>query len=445
MKTLRALALMVGSVLLGCAGAVEGEPGSAGALDELPPVALIASTTTILPAGPELMVAVPGGSFTYTLEWNAQPLASDYLVFVHFVDAAGELVVGHDYDPPERTSQWKGRVSHTRTVELPQLPEGTYSLMVGLYEQRAPWDRVELARAAGVEVDEESGRYVVGSLHVGAAAAPEPSNGALTSVLVASPLRQMAGVGTDLSITFEWDAVPMAEDYRVFVHLVDSAGNVVGTDDYAPPERTSQWSGRISHLRWFRVPPQISASDAYSVRVGLYEDHEPWGRIALATQVGVVEDDQRRYHVAQIDLAPRGPSTLVSNNGKCLELHHDAMPAYANTSVYLAECNGGPMQGWVFDGDRIKSAPFGSGDGVGLCLSRMPNSNLLWARHCSQPEASRWERNGGELYEEGSYTQLNPTGFCIKAGGLTYNTESVRLVVCSAGADPAQQWTVGSQ
>ena len=442
----RSLASLIATALIGCSGLVEGEPGSGGGFDELPSGALIASTTTILQASSQESVTQPGGVFSYSLQWNARPMAEDYLVFVHFVDAAGTVMFGDDFHSPEPTSTWSGPITHARTVAVPSLSDGTYAIMAGLYQGHAPWDRVELARARGVEADEEVGRYIVGSFRVeGQPGAPTGS--ATTQVLFATPAVQTVGAGDTVAISLAWDAVPMSEDLRVMVHLIDSTGKLVASDDYWPPEPTSTWSGRMTHERFLiaPAPSQGLPREPLRVLVGLYQAHEPWERVALAHAAELVEDAELRYQVAHITVESRVASTLMSHNGKCLELHHDAMPAYANTSVYLAECNGGLMQGWLIEGDRIKSAPFGTGDGAGLCLSRMPSSTLIWAEHCGNAGASRWQHNGGELYEVGSYTATNPTGSCIKAYDLTYNPEQLRMVVCSAGADPRQQWRIGSQ
>ena len=67
----------------------------------------------------------------------ASPQAlTDYTVFVHLVDAAGNRLAGADGQPPVPTSQWaRGEVViDERVVPIPDgLPRGDYWLVVGLY------------------------------------------------------------------------------------------------------------------------------------------------------------------------------------------------------------------------------------------------------------------------------------------------------------------------
>ncbi len=63
-------------------------------------------------------------------------LASNYTVFVHFVDADGELMWTDDHQPPVPTSQWKAGepVEYARTLFIPKFPyEGQTYIDVGLY------------------------------------------------------------------------------------------------------------------------------------------------------------------------------------------------------------------------------------------------------------------------------------------------------------------------
>jgi len=83
--------------------------------------------------------------------------------------------------------------------------------------------------------------------------------------------------GSDqLDITLYWqaNAVPV-EDYQVFVHLLNSRGQMVSQRDTAPVEGrypTSQWRSQTTivdqHVLVFDTP--LPAGD-YEVRVGLYQ------------------------------------------------------------------------------------------------------------------------------------------------------------------------------
>lgn len=94
-----------------------------------------------------------GQTLDVRLYWKAlQPLEEDYIVFVHLLDASGELVAGHDGPPrggESPTSTWlPGDVVpdvHRITLEA-DTPMETYQLWVGIYTwpdiERLPvWDK----------------------------------------------------------------------------------------------------------------------------------------------------------------------------------------------------------------------------------------------------------------------------------------------------------------
>ncbi len=91
----------------------------------------------------------PGDTLSLGLFWRAlSPIADDYQVFVHVVNAAGERVAGFDKTPLDGwwpTTMWEpGQlVNDEIAVPLPgDLPAGEYELRVGLYRlsdlQRLP-------------------------------------------------------------------------------------------------------------------------------------------------------------------------------------------------------------------------------------------------------------------------------------------------------------------
>ena len=95
----------------------------------------------------------PGERLDVTLYWEAtRPPDDDYVVFVQLLDADGRRVAGHDGVPGEgRYSTWAWipgeivRDVHHLFVD-PELPGGTYRLLVGMYNwpdmERLPvWNR----------------------------------------------------------------------------------------------------------------------------------------------------------------------------------------------------------------------------------------------------------------------------------------------------------------
>jgi hypothetical protein len=83
----------------------------------------------------------PGDVVPLTLFWQArQPVQQDAKVFVHLLDAAGQLVAQHDSEPVNGlrpTSTWRPGESivDRHGVLLPDdLPPGDYHLVAGLYD-----------------------------------------------------------------------------------------------------------------------------------------------------------------------------------------------------------------------------------------------------------------------------------------------------------------------
>lgn len=79
----------------------------------------------------------PGQAFVLTLYWQAvQQPADDYTVFIHLVDETGALLAQWDSRPAQPTSTWTAdqpmRDPHALFLP-PELPPGTYHLVVGLY------------------------------------------------------------------------------------------------------------------------------------------------------------------------------------------------------------------------------------------------------------------------------------------------------------------------
>jgi hypothetical protein len=84
--------------------------------------------------------AAPGLPFPITLYWNAvKPDGQEYTVFVHMVDASGQLVAQADSPPQANTyptSIWAGgeQIRDEHVLMLPpDLPDGPYQILIGLY------------------------------------------------------------------------------------------------------------------------------------------------------------------------------------------------------------------------------------------------------------------------------------------------------------------------
>jgi hypothetical protein len=91
----------------------------------------------------------------------------------------------------------------------------------------------------------------------------------------------------DLTLYWQTDQT-LPEDYQVFVHVVDAAGNMLVQADSAPVQNrypTSQWRTGVT-IADRHTLPLADAQDEFSVRVGLY-------RLPDAIRLPVTPSDAR--------------------------------------------------------------------------------------------------------------------------------------------------------
>ena len=77
-------------------------------------------------------------SYRFVVAPNAPAFAEDYWVFVHFLDADGELMWTDDHEPPTPTRQWKpgATIEYSRTMFVPKFPYvGETRVEVGVFSQ----------------------------------------------------------------------------------------------------------------------------------------------------------------------------------------------------------------------------------------------------------------------------------------------------------------------
>ena len=123
--------------------------------------------------------------------------------------------------------------------------------------------------------------------------------------------RERVPLGSPLEIAYRFQVAPTApvlkQDYKVFVGVVDSDGELMWTDDHDPSIPTSQWKPgqRIEYTRTVFVPVYPYIGEA-SFRMGLYS-------LADQKRVALTGDDagQRAYRVAKVQLVPQSENVLV--------------------------------------------------------------------------------------------------------------------------------------
>jgi hypothetical protein len=267
-----------------------------------------ASQTAILQNTPASMTAQPGGSFNITYNWNAVPMAGNYTVFVHFIDSNGNVQFYGDHAPPVLTSAWSGPISYTRTVTVPPtVPAGTYRIVAGLYFYNSltgTYTDYPLATGAGVTTY-AADQYQIGTVTV---------SDAQTTILQNTPASMTAQPGGSFNITYNWYAAPMAGNYTVFVHFIDSNGNIQFQDDHTPSVPTSAWSGPISYTRTVTVPSTLPTG-TYRVVVGLYSYNSSTGAYTdypLATGAGVTTYGTDQYQTGTLAVSAATGTTSLS-------------------------------------------------------------------------------------------------------------------------------------
>jgi len=105
--------------------------------------------------GAEVGTLTPTGTLTVTLYWEATgPVLADYAVFVHLVNAAGDIVAqsdqvpgGHYYPPTLWQTGERLRDRHRLPLKSALIPGHSYGLRVGLYHP-VTLDRLETTNGA---------------------------------------------------------------------------------------------------------------------------------------------------------------------------------------------------------------------------------------------------------------------------------------------------------
>jgi hypothetical protein len=101
--------------------------------DNAPPLARPSVTLS----RPDAAVGSPiDMTYRFVVADNAPAFAEDYWVFVHFVDADGELMWTDDHRPPTPTRQWKpgATIEYPRTMFIPKFPyTGETRVELGLF------------------------------------------------------------------------------------------------------------------------------------------------------------------------------------------------------------------------------------------------------------------------------------------------------------------------
>lgn len=131
---------------------------------------------------------------------------------------------------------------------------------------------------------------------------------ATPSLILGSPA---AAIGSPIDLAYRFavagDAPPFTEDYWVFVHFLDTDGELMWTDDHEPPTPTRQWKpgSTVEYQRTMFIPkfPYVGQT---RVEIGLFS-LATGNRLPLAGETR----GQRSYHVATFDMRLQSDNVFV--------------------------------------------------------------------------------------------------------------------------------------
>jgi hypothetical protein len=242
--------------------------------------------------------ALPGSDLQLTLYWQAlRAVSEEYTVFVHLRGEDGSLISQDDYPPLKNlypTYYWSEDQVVPDPRILPVLRDavpGWYRLEVGLYDSR-DWQPL-------VVVDEQrevvSDGAVLDYVWIGEGSPPKPSHqiganlGNQIRLLGHDGVPLSTHAGQTVALSLYWEGLTeMAEDYTVFVHLVDDAGKTAAQHDGQPLKGfypTSFWdTGEI-------VRDEVGVTVDPSVPDGEYELVAGLYLLAMGERLPVLDED----------------------------------------------------------------------------------------------------------------------------------------------------------
>lgn len=110
------------------------------------------------------------------------------------------------------------------------------------------------------------------------------------------PVILATGPAGIVELSYNWFGGPTLTPQTVFLHLLDSTGALVFTEDIATDAPTTAWSGITS----FQRPLKVSLpSGVYGIDVGLYKDDS---RVNLTAAPGAYDDGSWSYRVGTLQV-----------------------------------------------------------------------------------------------------------------------------------------------
>ena len=260
-------------------------------------------------------VAAAGARLPLTLYWRAAGnVGNDYTVFAQLLDLNKAVAARpqHDTIPGgglSPTFLWlPGElVADRHDFDLPRdLQPGLYRLIAGMYEYPG-LSRLPVVTAAGREPDDV---VLLGEIKVAMNAQNARPAHTVTSSL--GPAIQLNGYDLQVEsrqvmLKLYWQArAKIGVDYKVFIHIVNSQGQIVAQADALPDQGrypTRIWNAGEQVLDPYQISTSALPAGHYRIFVGMYSP-ESGERLPAVDQSGSNLPD-RRIEIASFDVAGR--------------------------------------------------------------------------------------------------------------------------------------------
>ncbi len=240
-------------------------------------VALLAAEMPVEPSR-------PGTSVTPIFYWQSlKPASTNYSVYLRLLDAQGNVIAGRDTYPglglhPTTGMPVGAAIRDPIPLTLPdQLDTPLVArVVVGLYDYNTPDRRgIPVTASDGTPVS----LPVAGEVKIVPAAWPAPGKSTTVAATFAGSI-ELAGYdltrqdGIQLRLLWRPLATPAA-DYKVFVHVLDAAGQTISQQDARPRAGnypTRWWeAGEVFWDTYYLPLDDVQQRAAVRLRVGLYD------------------------------------------------------------------------------------------------------------------------------------------------------------------------------
>jgi len=224
----------------------------------------------------------PGDTLPLTIFWRArESLNEDFSVYVRLFDAEDKIITRWDAFPGRGlypTRVWQPGEIVTDEYRLPvplDTRAGVGRIEAGLF-RRVPLETLTARDPHGNTITPTIARFkIAGQAKIQPIENPVVFKFGDRIELVGYSSVQNIAPGSTLPVKLYWRALkPIAEDYTVFVHFVDTNGNIIAQKDNQPQHNTyptSFWDvgETIADEYALEIPPDVAPGN-YRLMIGIY-------------------------------------------------------------------------------------------------------------------------------------------------------------------------------